>query len=85
VTLNTAAHVTWYKEIKAFNQSLNPLGWIAAQDSAHGPVTMQLTTADVRFLVFTKAKAFGIHTGMYEVSGFGDKNGAALNFNWAQD
>jgi hypothetical protein len=87
ISLSSAPHVTWYKEIKAFDGPGDTLGWIATQDAEHGPVSMKI--ADVTLitnLVFTKAKAFGIHTGMYQVTqGLLDHRGHKLDFNWASD
>jgi hypothetical protein len=37
-------------------------------------------------LVFTKAKAFGVHTGMYTITeGLYDHRGNKLAFSWTQD
>jgi hypothetical protein len=85
VTLTTAAGITWYKEIEAFNAANAGVGLISCQDDRHGPIIMILALDHLASLVFTKAKFFGIHTGVYQVSGFADKVGKILTFNWTQD
>jgi hypothetical protein len=77
--------VTWWKEIKAFNSAAQPLSSVETQDSQRGPVAMRLNLADARWLVFSKAKAFGIHTGMYQLGGLDGKGGRRLTFTWASD
>jgi hypothetical protein len=85
VVLLTDPAVTWYKEIKAFDASQQPGQWIATQDSNHGPVEMTLDLAHVKYLVFTKAKGIGIHTGMYALSDLGNAGGNLVTFTWQSD
>jgi len=87
ISLQTALDVTWYKEIKAFDSFDQALGWVSTKDAAHGPVSMVLSDVTlITNLVFTKAKAFGIHAGIYTIDqGLYDQRGNKLTFNWTQD
>lgn len=83
--------VSWWKEIKAFSYQGNELGWIGTQDASRGPVSMLLETRSdaspysAQMLVFSKAKAFGVHTGMYQVLDLYRKSGKRLIFEWQRD
>jgi len=85
IVLETDPGITWYKEIKAFDVRNNALGWVSAQDRAHGPVSMLISLDNANSLVFTKAKAFGIHTGEYVVYDLPAKAGKQLVFCWQKD
>jgi len=77
--------VRWWKEIRGFDNRRRGLGEIATQDPQHGPLTMRLDTNVMVALVFSKAKAFGIHTGMYELFDFHGRAGKRLSFTWISD
>lgn len=85
IVLETDQDITWYKEIKAFDVHNNALGWVSTQDHAHGPVSMLISLNNAHALVFTKAKAFGIHTGEYVVYDLSAKAGKQLVFSWQKD
>ena len=85
VILTTPSDVTWFKEIMAFDAEQRAVGWISTQDSWHGPAAMTLSIETTVSLVFTKAKAFGIHTGMYDVANIPFLAGKVVSFNWTAD
>lgn len=85
IVLKSASSVTWWKEIKAFDAKGGTLGWIQTQDEAHGPVSMRFGAGIVDSIVFGKAKAFGVHTGMYQVLDVWSKRGKRLTFEWRND
>jgi len=85
IVLKSASNVTWWKEIKAFDLQGATLGWVQTQDGAHGPVSMRFDAQAVDSIVFGKAKAFGVHTGMYQVIDLWSKRGNRLTFEWRSD
>jgi hypothetical protein len=85
VTLRTAANVTWYKEIKAFDSNGNAIGWISTQDGNHGDVTMTLSVSRVAALVFTKAGFLGVRYGVYDLRNVVAKSGRHVRFDWTAD
>ncbi len=58
---------------------------VATQDDRRGPFTMRLDLSKARWLVFSKARAFGIHTGVYQLGGLSGKGGKRLTFTWVAD
>jgi len=85
IVLKSVSGVTWWKEIKAFDQKGATLGWVQTQDEAHGPVLMRFDARRVDSIVFGKAKALGVHTGMYQVLDVWSKRGKRLTFEWRID
>jgi hypothetical protein len=88
LVLQTGRHVTWWKEIKVFDRYGHELSWVSTQNANHGPVVMRLNTSQLyaASIVFSKAKAFGIHTGMYEVfGGLYNRGGTRFIFTWETD
>jgi hypothetical protein len=101
IVLVSGQNITWWKGITAFKNA--PLrrpntpreNWVrlqhvATQDDEHGPTTMRLKVRDLRdglMLSFEKAKAFGVHTPMYQfkVPNPSSLGGLRLIFSWERD
>jgi hypothetical protein len=88
VVLQTQPHVTWWKEIKALAYDGVIIASVHTQDANHGPNSMHLQL-DVEFppriLIFSKAKFFGVHTGMYVLSYLTEMVGSRIIFDWWGD
>jgi hypothetical protein len=85
IVFKSAANVQWWKEVKAFNNQAQELGWLQTQDFAHGPASMRVAALSTNLLVFSKGKLLGVHTGMYQVSDLSSKKGKRLTFEWRSD
>ena len=86
--LETASNITWWKELKLVRANGEPMGLIMMQDDDHGPRGLripvdQLAGATVHF---SKAKLFGVHTGMHKlIEDFTSLGGQRVTFTWDQD
>ncbi|HEU4767171.1 MAG TPA: hypothetical protein VFS77_07340, partial [Pyrinomonadaceae bacterium] len=101
IVLVSGQSVTWWKGITAFKnaplrrRTTPRVNWVrlnhlATQDDDHGPKTMTLKVHDLRsgfMLSFEKAKAFGVHTPMYEfqVPNPSSYGGQRIIFTWERD
>lgn len=89
VVLSTGGNNMDWKGIEVFDNKGDIIGAVYTQGRNRGPVSATVSLTDVDLdqssLHFLKAKMWGIHTGMYYISGLGPKAGAKLEFTWAQD
>lgn len=94
ICLGTAASVTWWKNLKVqdapgfaeYNGAI--YADLQTQDSNHGTVCQRVSTFTLShaFLVFGKAKLFGIHTDMFFVrEHLNGSGGTRLTFTWNAD
>jgi hypothetical protein len=87
--LSTAEQVTWWKGIRAYTRENHEIGQIDMQDADHGARWMRLRVDALRGgrLELEKAKAFGVHTGMYSLP-FDEMphgGGTRFTFHWHRD
>ena len=82
--ISSYSQVTWYKEIKTFDPKKNATHWVSTQDKNHGPISMRIDTTKTRWIVLTKAKAFGVHTGVYEITDIGALSGKKVRIEWME-
>jgi hypothetical protein len=87
--LSTEPHVTWWKGIRAYTRDGHDIGQIAMQDDDHGPRWMRVHVSHLAGgrLEIEKAKAFGVHTGMYELlfDAMPLGGGTRYTFHWHRD
>jgi hypothetical protein len=87
--LSTDPHITWWKGIRAYTRDGHDIGLIAMQDADHGPRWMRVRFAALAGgrLEIEKAKAFGVHTGMYELlfDEMPHGGGTRFTFGWHRD
>lgn len=86
-TLKLGGGVNWWKGLEITNGK-NRKGLIEASGSngQAGPLRLsmdEITTGGK--LILLKAKAFGVHTGMYELAYLEQKAGKRVNFLWVSD
>jgi hypothetical protein len=88
VVLQTQRSITWWKQIKALAYDGQIIASVQTQDANHGPNRM-LLQLDVEFpprrLVFSKAKFFGVHTGVYILSYLTEMEASRIIFDWWGD
>src|SRR5579864_5426327 len=79
--------ITWWKELKFFDKNNNVLGEVSNADNGFGPYTFSIPAGslDGSVLVISKAKAFGVHTGMYEIFDLLSQAGTHITFTWVSD
>jgi hypothetical protein len=77
--------VSWWKEVKAIDQAGRTMNRIARDGRHRGPLSFTLPAAEVKNLVFSKAKFLGWHTEMYRVGNPDQKKGRQLTFSWDKD
>ncbi len=87
--LGTEPHITWWKGIRAYTRDGHDIGQVAMQDQDHGPRWLRVRASALAGgrLEIEKAKAFGVHTGMYELR-FDDMphgGGTRFTFHWHRD
>jgi hypothetical protein len=87
--LSTEPHITWWKGIRAYTRDGHDIGQLAMQDADHGPRWMRVRVDQLAGgrLEIEKAKAFGVHTGMYELR-FDEMphgGGTRFTFGWHRD
>lgn len=86
VSLTIDPSIYWWKAVEVYAPGGQLLG--AAWCKRNEGVTFNTTTvqgADLQgsgFIVFKKAKAFGVHTSMYVLRGIPSKIGRTLDFTW---
>jgi hypothetical protein len=85
VTFYTSSNITWWKEISAWNAAGYKFAAVSLMNSQHGPQAMTFETGSLGALVFSKAKTFGIHTGVYDLRDFRDFAGKNVIFTWTRD
>jgi hypothetical protein len=86
-TLQSATGVTWWKAIELIAPNGDVAQSRSTQDGNHGPTAVMSIPANARGsfrLRLSKAKIFGIHTGMYELD-LGNEAGRRLDFQWMRD
>ncbi len=87
--LETDERVTWWKGIRAYTREGHDIGMIAMEGPGPASRWMRVRADDLRGgrLEIQKAKAFGVHTGMYEL--FFDEmphgGGTRYTFHWHRD
>jgi len=85
--LDTASSVTWWKALELRSQSGALMNQVETQDANHGPRRFSVPAANLvgARLTLAKAKAWGIHTGMYEIINLSTQKGRSLQFLWQRD
>ncbi|MDQ1060411.1 hypothetical protein QFZ23_004312 [Arthrobacter globiformis] len=85
VTLELASHKSWWKGIQALDDNGDVIAEIGVDGRA--PVSEMTVSADaIRYLVFGKAKMFGVHTWMYRLATAGlGLEGKQITFGWLAD
>jgi hypothetical protein len=78
---------TWWKGIELLNGDSVVYGLAVSNNSrdAEGAVIDVNQLAGAGHLRFSKAKAFGIHTAMYDIGELTQKRGKRLDFHWLDD
>jgi hypothetical protein len=86
--LVTAPRVTWYKQIRFFDNG-GTRAWLETRDQAHvaGPTNLDVDLFNRGLLrvELVKAMAFGTPTGVYELTNLGRWKGNLLTFEWLED
>jgi hypothetical protein len=85
--LHAEPNLRWWKEIKVFNSAGQAVGQDYTQDDKKDTVTLTFRTQDLNgaSLVLSKAKAFGVHTGVYEVHNLQSLDGTVSVLDWQRD
>jgi uncharacterized protein with LGFP repeats len=88
LTLNAGPAVTWFKGVGLWSVSRGTIAEASTQD-ARKTSTVTLQAADIEksdaFIVFEKAKLFGVHTGMYWLTPTRRLLGHDVTFTWTAD
>ncbi|MGH2959038.1 MAG: hypothetical protein ACRDKE_05495, partial [Solirubrobacterales bacterium] len=87
VVLVAGPKVTWWKSIEVKTLIPLPFGVAETDGPKRGPITIKIPNAlaaDLR-VKFSKAKMFGVHTGMYELRTLGALTGKRVTFEWVDD
>ncbi len=84
VCLHSAGDVTWWKGIEARGFNNGKLNEVHTQDTNHGANCTTFSLQNVSYVELMKAKAFGIHTDMYKLSGpvLSQRSGYSITFDW---
>lgn len=90
IVLELAPHKTWWKGIQLQDDNGSFIAEIGVQDRtkvASTRVMAQQLLSPGGYLVFMKAKMFGIHTGMYRLAtgGLNQLKGQQVHFYWFAD
>lgn len=90
IALEVPAHKTWWKSIQLQDDNGSTIHEVWVQDSKKSDshrVEARILLETGGYLLFSKAKAFGIHTGMYRLStaGLNDLRGQRAIFYWYAD
>lgn len=85
--LEKVSSITWWKAIELYSSSGRLLCRAELQDGDNGPTEFCIRTTDLANakLILAKAKAFGIHTPMYELQGLTAHAGQRMRFIWLRD
>jgi hypothetical protein len=85
--LETAASITWWKEVQLRTLAGTALIQVQTQDANHGPQQFTMPSAALvgMRLMLSKAKIFGIHTDMYQLDNLSVWAGRSLRFKWDSD
>jgi hypothetical protein len=87
--IETAPNITWWKglELRVPFGSGELLDVRETQDNNHGPHAFARPADELvgSRLVLSKAKLFGVHTGMYELYNLSAQRGRRLHFLWQRD
>jgi hypothetical protein len=85
--LTTPSNITWWKQIKFVNGSGDTLSQDYTQDGKHVTTTVVFYESQLNgaSLVFSKAKAFGVHTDMFQLCNLNEAKGNLFIFNWDKD
>lgn len=86
IRLETAPNITWWKAIELIRSDHSVARFAETQDANHGPVSLAAAASEITSLRLrlSKAKLFGIHTGMYELD-LASHVGRELHLNWVRD
>ena len=90
ISFEAQAPVRWWKQLLVLDGNCReiPNGRLETEEGRAGPVTVTLTQAQANrgSLLISKAKIFGIHTGMYNTpKDLQTKLGKRLRFIWEKD
>jgi hypothetical protein len=79
--------ITWWKELKFFDSNNNVFAEVSNSDNGFGPYTFSILAGnlDGSVLLISKAKTFGVHTGMYEIRDLASQAGTHITFTWVSD
>ncbi|MGE5263627.1 MAG: phage tail protein [Acidobacteriota bacterium] len=85
--LESAPAVTWWKALELRSSSGGMLNQGETHDNDHGPYAFSAPANDLvgARLTLAKAKAFGVHTGMYDLENLSAYQGRSLQFLWQRD
>lgn len=86
--LATATRITWLKRIRFFNAS-GEIAFLQTEGNNHQTAPARFSTnafnrEGLRFEL-VKAMAFGVPTGVYELTNAGQWKGQLLRFEWLED
>jgi uncharacterized protein with LGFP repeats len=89
LTLNAGPGISWWKAVRLWSPTQGDLLAEAWTEDGHTSTTISIPALEVessnRFLQFKKAKAFGVHTGMYWLGRVDRLIGNDVTFTWLQD
>jgi hypothetical protein len=88
VVLQLAAHKTWWKGVQILDNTYAEVGFLEVQDSTKEAGPAVFVSDDVEVggrLKLWKAKAFGVHTEMYELADLERLRGQRVTFRWSAD
>jgi hypothetical protein len=85
--LTTPTNITWWKQIKFVDANGDTLSQAYTQDGRHASTTLSYYEGQLEgaSLVFSKAKAFGVHTDMFQLCDLKPAAGYLYTFNWDKD
>jgi len=86
--LTAAPNVTWWKGVRVTDKAGTVLVTDFTQDAKHRTAVLSVGQAAVKkgaFVIFSKAKTFGVHTDMYTVRVPIDDLGYRVDINWIKD
>jgi hypothetical protein len=85
VVMTTSSNVTWWKEVALGSNNDNViLARDYTQDGKH-TATVSSTESGDMCVQLSKAKAFGVHTPMYNIDMYGGIQGKIVYINWLHD
>lgn len=88
IEFSSAPNITWWKSVQVRNANDEILLMLETQDQDHGPKSGSLNVDELEgaTIQFHKAKAFGVHTGMYRLPpDLTTRGGQRIIFGWDED
>ncbi len=88
VRLELGAGINWWKQVELTDFDYNRMAHVEAHDgdrSAECVAQIWPPANGARRLLLAKAKMFGVHTGVYELTDLAFLKGKALTLRWVED